>query len=249
MSCTDSESSNEKNISNKCINIQNVKSVMRMNDYLKRMYYSYNSICEVLTDFIEQLYEIYNEVNFQCVNVEIIERYNKSIYFLYETLNGILSDTISSNECNEIHLIKPVEHDKYFHNLTINYFIDDCTSITRHLGCVSNACVDFINDQVVLRRGELCHVFAKIPLDSDISVEDFRYHLDVYLYNAKQFRGLFFKDVEYTKDAIKRLINIIEESVKIKQNKKYIKHWKCAIIEIHKSIKLIKTCNKVNNSC
>lgn len=43
--------------------MQNIKSVLRMNDYLKRLFYSYNSICEILSEFLEQIYCIYNNLN------------------------------------------------------------------------------------------------------------------------------------------------------------------------------------------
>ena len=241
--------SNKNEYSKESVDIQNIKSVLRMNDFLKRLFYSYNSICESLESFIEKLYEIYNELNFQNISQEIVESYNKLIVFLFETMSGILSDTISGTDCNETFIIKPIDTNYYSHKLNINYFIDNCTSISRFLGSVSNVSVRNINDQITIQRNESVYIFVKLPSDCYVSIDDFRFHLDNYIFQIKQLLGFFYKDIDYVKNAIRTLLGIIEETININTSKKYIKKWTHVVKEVANSIKLIHACKEANNKC
>jgi hypothetical protein len=241
MNCDDPEFSRE------AIDIQNMKSVLRMNDYLKRLFYSYNSICESLTSFIEQLYGIYNDLNFQSVDPEIIESYNKLILFLYETILGVLSDTIAGLDYIETPVVKQAEPSYQSHKIIFNYFIDDSNSMSRYLGSVSNISISNINDQITLIRSDASYIYIKMPSNVSINVNDFRHHLDTYIFQTKRLIGFFYKDIEYIKNAIRMLLTIISETISIQTSTKYIKKWTNVVEEVGNSIKLIKTCASVNN--
>lgn len=231
------------------IDLQNIKSVLRMNDYLKRLFYSYNSICEILSEFLEQIYCIYNDLNFQSVDPEIIESYNKAILFMYESIAGVLTDSISGIDYIETQLIKPVESNYKTHKINLTYFIDDSSSLSRFLGTVSNVSITLINDQLTLDRAETSYIFTKMNLNNTILVNDFRYHLDTYTYQTKRLIGFFYKDVEYVKNAIRTLLTIISETITIQTSKKYIKKWTCVVEEVGNSITLIKKCNSNITKC
>jgi hypothetical protein len=235
------------NFSREMVDIQNMKSVLRINDYLKRLFFSYNSICESLTAFIEQLYEIYNDLNFQSVDPEILESYNKLIIFLYETILGVLSDTIAGIDCIETPVIKQVEPTYLVHKIYFNYFIDDSNSMSRYLGSVSNVSICNINDQITLIRSDTPYIYVKIASNTCVNVNDFRHHLDTYIFQTKRLIGFFYKDIEYIKNAIRMLLTIISETISIQISKKYMKKWKHVVEEVGNSIKLIKTCASVNN--
>lgn len=236
------EISYDINKDKEAIDVQNIKIVLRMNDYLKRMFYSFNSICETLISFLEQIYCIYNELNFQCVNPEIIESYNKAIIFMYESISGTLTDTISSIDQVETQLIKPVEREYTTHKINLTYFVDDSSSLSRYLGSVSNVTSTLINDQCTIDRAGILYVYSKMKFTNVISVNDFRYQLDLYINQTKTLIGFFYKDVEYIKNAIKILLSVISETVTLQTSKMYVEQWKLVVTEIAQSINLIKTC-------
>ena len=190
----------ENDFDKQAVDSQNIKSVLRMNEFLKRLFYSYNSIIESLTLFLDQLYYIYNELNFQSVDIQIIDSYNKIIMFLFDTLIGILTDTISGSDYMEILIIKPIDVNYYTHKINLTYFVDNSTSLSRCLGIVSNVSIKNINNLIILNRGELEYSYAKIDLNSSISVTDFRFHIDTYINQTNILIGFFYKDVDSVKE-------------------------------------------------
>lgn len=243
--CEDDDNEHKREL----VDIQNIKSVLRMNDYLRRLFYSYNSICEILGSFLEQLYCIYNDLNFHSVDPEIIESYNKSLLFMYESIAGVLTDTISGVDYIETPIIKPVENTYRTHKVNLTYFVNDMSSLSRFLGSVSNVKILCANDQINLDRADATYVFVKMNLNVDITVNDFRYHLDLYINQTKRMIGFFYKDVEYVKNAIRTLLNIISETITVDTSKKYIKKWIHVVEEVGNSITLIKKCNYTITKC
>lgn len=235
--------------STEAVDIQNIKSVLRMNDYLKRLFYSYNSICEILGEFLEQLYSIYNDLNFQGVNQETIESYNKAIIFIYESIAGVLSDTISGIDYVETLLVKPVEQNYTTHKINLTYFVNDSSTLSRFLGTVSNVSISLINNQLRLDRFDSSYIYSQINQTNIISVNDFRYQLDLYIFQTKKLIGFFYKDVEYVKNAIRTLLTIISETITIKTSNKYIKKWTSVVEEVGNSIILIKKCTANMSGC
>ena len=239
---------NNKEYMKEDIDIQNIRSVLRMTEYLKRLFYSYNSICETLSEFLEQQYYVYNELNFQSANSEVIETYNKSIIFMNESIKGILTDSLSGTDYVDTQIIKPVEKDYYTHNINLTYFINDSSTLSRFLGMVSNVSITEINNQIILERSNEQYVFSKFKFCENILIDDFRYHLDAYIHQTKKLIGFFYKDVEYVKNAVRTLLMIISETVSSGISKKHIKNWECVIEEIKDCINLIKTCTVISNT-
>jgi hypothetical protein len=114
---------------------------------------------------------------------------------------------------------------------------------------VSNVSITLINNQLTLDRSDASYIYSKLKLNDVILVNDFRYQLDIYIFQTKKLIGFFYKDIEYVKNAIRTLLTIISETITIQTSKKYIKKWTCVVEEVGNSITLIKTCTATMSGC
>lgn len=232
------ENYNEKNIRD--IESHNIKSIKRMNEYLKRLFFSYLSMYHTFRESRDTIIKIQNSLNFRKPDSLVIENYNKLMTFISDQMKASLSETISDNKCSETLLIKPVNYDKkqFSHKLELMLFLNNLTCITKPIGTVSNVSLIEINDHIKIFRNTQTYDFVFIEqIDStncklEITTEQFRIHLDKYLITIKELLGLFYNDVEYTKMAFKNLLNSVSEIIKISKNSCNENKWKDLLTEI-----------------
>lgn len=196
--------------------LHNVKSIKRMNEYLKRLFFAYLSLYHTFIEARDILIKIQNDLNFRRPDALLIETYNKLITFIFDQTNGILSETISDNKCTETLLIKPVNQDKqqFTHKLELVLFLHNYACVTKSVGTISNISTSEINDHIKIYRLKESYDFVYMNTSAEITSEYFRVHLDKYLTKIKTLSGLFYNDVEYAKLAFKNLLHLVSEIVK-----------------------------------
>lgn len=217
--------------------VHNIRSIFRMNSYLKRVFNIYHSIYTTLVSVQNDLLMLQNELNLRPVDEQLIESYNKMVRFMYDNIEATIQQTISGPECSETYIIFPVDSDKnlYTHKLEITYFLHDGMSVTKPLGSISNVSAVKINDHVKIFRATQVHEFVYIEsMDSTISIDDFREHLDNYMISIKEMLSWFYNDIEFTKLAFRGLLGVMSDAIKLSNCKVEQKKW----IELLEKIKI-----------
>lgn len=218
--------------------IHNIKSIFRMNGYLKRLF---NSYCSIYTTFVstqDDLLSLQNELNLRLVDEQLIESYNKMVTFVSDQIENILYQTISGPQFSETFIIHPVDADKnqYVHKLEIIYFLPNGLSITKPLGNVSNVSIVKINDHVKILRSTQLYDFVYIESSAIMSIEDFRDHLDKCMKNIKELMSWFYNDIDFTKMAFRALLNVMSDAIKMSHCKYEQKKWIKLLCEIKTNI-------------
>lgn len=220
--------------SNKSLESHNIKSIQRMNEYLKRLFFAYLSIYNTFVETRDTILKIQNDLNFRQPDGSLIESYNKSVTMIYDQISGVLAETISDIKLTETFVINPVNFDKnqFTHKLEVSLFLRNMTCITKPIGDVSNVSMVIINDHLKLLRAKDTYDFVTIDNSTIISPEDFRTHLDKYTTLVKELSGLFYNDIEFTKLAFKNLLNCVSETIKINGSKCNKEKWFKLLTEI-----------------
>lgn len=194
----------------------NIKAILRMNGYLRRLFHSYSLIYNTFTFIIDDLIKLQNELNFKSPDGQLIESYNKSVTFLYDQLSGILSEKISDGKFLETFVIKPVNFDKgqFTHKLEVSYFLCGNVCLEKPIGTVSNVSINMINDHVKLYRSNDTFDFVFIDNSLIITADYFRDHVNKCIVLIKNLISWFYNDIDFTKMAFRSLLNIMSEAVK-----------------------------------
>lgn len=218
--------------------IHNIKSIFRMNTYLKTLFNSYHSIYTTFVTAQDDLLSLQNELDVGTVNEQLIESYNKIITFVSDQIEHELQQTISGPDCSETFIIHPVDTDKnkYDHKLEIIYFLSNGSTTTQHLANVSNVSVVKINDHVKILRGLQSHNLIYIDNSESISVVDFKNHLDKCIDVIKDFISWFYNDIDFTKIAFRALLNVMSDAIKLSQCKYEQKKWMKLLSEVKTNI-------------
>lgn len=218
--------------------LHNIKSIFRMNNYLKRVFNSYYSIYGTFISIQDDLIFIQNELNLRPVDQQIIESYNKMILFMSDQIENVLIQTILSSQCSETLIILPVDEDKnqYVHKLELTYFLKDNSSITKPIGSISNVSIIKINDHVKILREKQTYDFIYIDILSTITTNDFRDHLDKCMKNVKELLSWFYNDIDFTKMAFKSLLGIMSDAIRISEYKTEEEKWMKLLYKIKKNI-------------
>lgn len=202
---------------NKSVESHNIKSIERMSEYLKRLFFAYLSIHNTFVDAREEIMRIQNELNFKKPDNVLIEIHNKLITLISDQLNSVLSETMRDSKLVETFIIKKVNFDKnqFVHKLELSLFLKNMVCITKHIGEVSNVSVILINDHVKILRAKNTYDFVLIDNSVEMTSEYFRSHLEKYLLIMKELSGLFYNDIDYSKLAFRNLLNAISETIKL----------------------------------
>jgi hypothetical protein len=230
------------NISKHNIELQNMKSLSIMNDFIKSVFFSYFSIYKVLLSLYDELLKIQNDSIFQIVDNILIESCNKSISYMYDNITSILSQTIHWQGSGDTLIIKPVNIDKnlYSHKLELTYFLSFDSYITKSLGDITNISIIKLNDRITLSRSIDTYQFNIIDLTTVINSEDFRTHIQNYLNIIKNLLGLFYNDIKYSKILLRSLLDIMTDTLKIKLSSEHTLKWKKLILKFKYNIDFIK---------
>ena len=229
-----------KNILKHNVELQNMKSLSLMNDFIKRIFFSYMSIYKVLILTIDDLMKIQNESTFQLVDNILIEQFNKLIMYFYDNISGILLQVVQGHNCNDTLIIKPVNLDRniYSHKLEIIYFMSNDSYVTKILGEVTNINIVKLNNQISIYRGSELYQLNLIELNSIISTEDFRNYIQNYIDLIKNISGLLYNDMKYTKVLINSLVDILSDTLKISSDN--IEKWKKLFMHIKSNNSFMK---------
>lgn len=229
---------------NKDAEIHNIKSISRMNSFIKRLIFSFSSLYKTFLSMHEELLKIKNDLNFRSVDKQMIDSYNKMILFMYEQVSEILSQTISGQRCTETLIVKPVNEDRnqYSHKLELVYFLENMSCVTKQLGIITNVSIGKIEDHITLLRGETTHEFILIDIDSEISVSEFRSYLEIYDLKIKDLIGWFYNDIDYVKIAFRSLLDIFSDAMKLSSSSSEQKKWKVLIKRIKLNSTSLKHC-------
>ena len=224
--------------------MQNIKSILRTNIFLKRLFHSFYSIYKVFTSLLDELLYLDNELNFRSVDPQLIESYNKMILFMYNQINSILSYTITNGKCMDTLIIKPVNETKkqFCQKLEFMYFIKNSVCITKSLGNISNVNITKINDQIFLYRSSDMFLFITIDVSTKLSVEQFREHLNNYIIETKKIIGWFYNDIDYVKLSFRSLLDVIYDAITLSENSKQIKKWTKLLNKIKTNALNISNC-------
>jgi hypothetical protein len=216
-----------KNIKSNFEETHNIKSILRMNSYLKRVFNSYRSLYTTFVTVRDEIYTLQNELNLRSVDAQLLESYNKMITFMENEVNGVLDQTILGPQCSETTVIQPVntELHQYSHKLEITYFLPNMISTTKPLGSISNMSLIKINEHVKILRSDLLYDFVYIDSAVQISVNDFRDHLNSCLNDVKQLLAWFYNDIDFTKIAFKGLLDVMASAIKMSNCKGDQKKW------------------------
>lgn len=207
--------------------VHNIKSIQRMNIYLKRLFDAYLSIYDTLKMIENDIFSLQNDLNFKTVDEQLIDRYNKMFLFLENQVTGILNQTIVTHNGAETPVIHPTDILKgsYTHELEIIYFLPNMATIAKPLGSVSNMSIEKINDQIELYRGNILFTFVYIDINSNITVENFRSHLDICEQTIKKLSGMVYNDVDFTKLAFRALLSVMSDAIKMSNCSKEKTKW------------------------
>lgn len=224
--------------------LHNIKSISRMNSFIKRLIYSFSSLYKTFVSMHNELLKINNDLNFRRVDPQMIDIYNKMIIFMYDQVSGILSQTISGQKCSETLVIKPVNVDReqYSHKLELTYFLPNMSCITKPLGTITNVSVTKVNDHIKIIRGETEYEFVLIDIDDTLTVDCFRDHLTTYETKIKELIGWFYTDMGYVKIAFRSLLDIVTDSIKLSKCRHQQKRWKILIKRIKLNSRIIYKC-------
>jgi hypothetical protein len=220
-------------------NKQNIKSVRNMQEYIEKVYYSFNSLFKIFKSFHDELYNLQNDINFRSMSQQLIESYNRHILFLYEQIKGVLSIMFINEQSKEIPVIKPVYNNKYSQDIELTYFSDDIIA-TKPLGNIICISLNKINDEIILLRGNRKFTFVILEDCAEITKNEFREHIETYIKMSKEIINWLNSDTQNLKMSIKSLINMISELTNM-TTADYIPEW----IELLRNIK--KTLEKINN--
>lgn len=213
---------------NKSAQTHNIRSILRMNEFLKRLFCGYLSIYEILANVRDDIIKLQNDLNFSNPGEQIIEQYNKIIIYLFDQINATLSQTISTKECSEILVIKPVNSDKgqFSHKLEVSYFVPpDMVCITKPIGESNNISITKVNSYISLSRNLQTYTFTLIDNSSVITLNYFRDHLDKYMIMVKTLISLLFNDIEFTKISFRSLLGIISDVMRSSSCEKEKRKW------------------------
>ena len=236
--------SRHANIIDRDAELHNIKSISRMNSFIKRLIFSFSSIYKTFASMHDEILKINNDLNFRRVDKQMIDTYNKMIMFMYDQTNGILSQTISGQNCSETLIIKPVNVDReqYNHKLELTYFLPNMSTITKPLGTITNVSSLKVNDHIKILRGDLTYNFVLIDIDDVITVDSFREYLTTYETKIKELKGWFYTDMGYVKLAFRALLDIVSDSIKLSKCTHQRKRWKVLVKRVKLSSSIIYKC-------
>jgi hypothetical protein len=231
-------------IADKDAELHNIKSISRMNSFIKRLIFSFSSIHKTFVSMHDELLKINNDLNFRRVDPQIIDSYNKMIIFMFDQVTGILSQTISGQKCSETLIIKPVniDRDQYNHRLELTYFLPNMSCLTKPLGTITNVSAIKVNDHYKILRGESLYEFVLIDIDDIIPVDSFREHLVTYETKIKELIAWFYTDMDYVKLAFRALLDIVSDSIKLSKCSHQQKRWKILVKKIKFNSSIIYKC-------
>jgi hypothetical protein len=234
-------------IADKDAELHNIKSISRMNSFIKRLIISFSSINKTFLSMHDEILKLNNDLNFRRVDPQMIDSYNKMIIFMFDQVTGILSQTISGQKCSETLIIKPVniDRDQYSHRLELTYFLPNMSCLTKPLGTITNVSSIKVNDHYKILRGENLYEFVLIDIDDVITVDSFREHLVTYEAKIKELIAWFYTDMDYVKLAFRALLDILSDSIKLSKCSHQQKRWKILVKRIKLNSSVIYKC--VNN--
>lgn len=224
--------------------IHNIKSISRINSFLKRLLHSFFTIYKVFSSMTDQLYELENDLNFRQVDFQLIDVYNKILMFTYNQISEVLEYKVITHGNNETTIIKPVNVDKcsYDHKLELTYFMKGNICLTKHIGSISNVSISKINNFITLLRSRGTYHFMTLDTDSDISTNDFRTILNENQTKSKELMGLFYNDIETIKRSFGSLLDVLSDAVMLTECKHEQKKWKLLFEKIKSSVDMINKC-------
>ncbi len=226
------------------IEIHNIKSISRMNSFIKRLIFSFSSLHKIFVNMNDELLKIENQLNFKSVDAQLIDSYNKMLIFMYDQVLNVLTQTISGQKCIETLVIKPVNIDrhKYNQNLELTYYLSQLVCITKPLGTITNVSINKINDHINILRSENTYNFVLIDTNAIIAENDFRDYLITYENKTKEMIGWFYSDMEYVKTIFRSLLDIILDAIKLSKCEYQQKKWIILMKKIKMTVNTINKC-------
>jgi hypothetical protein len=212
-------------------NKQNIRSVRNMHEYLEKVFSSIYSLYKIFRNFHDELFNLQNDLSFRPMSEQLIDQYNRLILFLYEQIKGILSISFVDQNSQEILVIKPVYNTKYSQDLELTYFTDDIIA-TKPLGSVVCMSINQINDEYIFLRSNRRFTFVTFEEGSEISINEFKDHVEVYIKMLKEIINWLHSDIQNVKFSIKTMVNIISEVTNM-ESRKYVSKW----IEVVENLK------------
>lgn len=216
----------------------NIKSIVTMNSYLKKVFNSFVSLYLTILDAHNEILKLQNELESiinnsnhnnlnNLDNIKLIDIHNKIINIMTNDMENILSQKIRGSNFSDTEIIFPVNYDKQYieHRLELTYFLPDKSLSTKLIGSISNVSINKINDSVEILRSDKKYNFINLDTCSPLSNDDLNFHFKNVLNSTKELVLWFYNDIEFTKMAFRSLLDVIITSSKISNCTNEQKKW------------------------